>query len=197
MDYNNYSDFNSEKEKCRDCCIGKIYDKVVLGDGCINPIVLVLGEAPGSDEVLQGKPFVGKAGKLLRESLNKFGYNKSNTLISNTIPCRPENNKFPSDNKLVMDCVKKWLYNEIKLTNPKAILLIGATPTKFILGKSGITKIRGNWFDFELDGKIYKCMPSLHPSYVLRKQYMQEGEEIKRNFLQDLESVAIIYLKEK
>jgi DNA polymerase len=173
---------------CRNCFVGNVHDKVVLSDGCkINPIVLAIGEAPGADEVLQGKPFVGQAGKLLRSTLNCFGYNKDNTLITNTIPCRPEFNKFPQDNALVMRCVEKWLYPEIEITQPRIILLIGATPLKFLLAMTGITKLRGQWFEY----KGIPCMPTFHPSFVIRKQYMTEGPQISKDFNEDIKTVAI------
>ena len=184
MDYN---DFEIKKVKCRDCSVGKVYNCVVPSDGNKkDPIVLICGEAPGSDELIQGFPFVGKAGILLRRTLNQFGYNKSNCLITNVLPCRPENNKFPSDSKLVDNCVYQWLRVEIELTKPKFILLIGATPTKFLLSKTGITQLRGQCFEY----KGIPCIPTLHPSYVLRKQYMKEGKEIQANFSEDIKKVA-------
>lgn len=186
-----YKEFEEAKLKCRDCLIGQVYNCVVPSDGNkINPIVMIIGEAAGADELIEGKPFIGKAGKLLRSTLNKFGYRKNNSLISNTIPCRPLDNKFPSDSELVEDCVKKWLKKEIELTNPKYILLIGATPLRYLMNLSGITKLRGNWLEYDPRNKNIPCMPTYHPSYVLRKQYMAEGKEIRNNFEQDIKEVA-------
>ena len=186
-----YKDFEEAKIKCRDCEIGNVYNCVVPSDGNkTDPTVLIVGEAPGSDELLESKPFVGKAGKLLRSTLNQFGYKKSNSLITNTIPCRPENNKFPSDSELVEDCVKKWLKEEIDLIKPKYILLIGATPLRYLLNMSGITKLRGQLFDYDPMNKKITCMPTYHPSYVLRKQYMKEGKEIQAQFVEDIKTIA-------
>lgn len=183
----NYQEFEENKSKCRDCSVGLVYNCVVLSDGCkLNPQVIIIGEAPGAEEIINGKPFVGKAGKLLRSTLEKYGFNSSNSLITNTLPCRPENNKFPKDNNLVNDCVKKWLNKEIEITNPKYILLIGATPTKFLLNKIGITKLRGQWFEYN----GIQCMPTYHPSFVLRKQYMAEGKTIRECFERDVMEVA-------
>lgn len=185
--YENYQEFEECKLKCRDCEVGLVYDKVVASDGCkTNPVVMVIGEAPGRDEIDEGKPFVGKAGKLLRSTLSKYGYTADNHIISNTIPCRPEKNKFPKDKQMVMDCVKKWLINEIDILKPKYILLIGATPMKYLLNMIGITKLRGKTFYFQ----GVECMPTYHPSYVLRKQYMKEGDEIRKAFENDIKTVA-------
>jgi len=188
MKYTSYSEFEDAKLKCRMCSVGKVYDCVVLSDGCkINPKVMIVGECPGADEVEQGKPFVGKSGKLLRYTLNEYGFRKTNSLISNTIPCRPENNKFPSDSKMVDACVYDWLKEEIYLTKPYCILLIGATPLKFLLSKQGITSLRGNWQDY----RGIPCMPTYHPSYVLRKEHMEDGKNIKEDFVNDIRTVAI------
>jgi DNA polymerase len=163
----------------------------VASDGNkINPKVLILGEAPGKDEVEAGKPFVGRAGKLLRSSLNQYGFNKNNSLISNIIPCRPENNKFPTNIDLVKDCFNNWLLKEIILTKPDVMLLLGAQPLKYILNMVGITKLRGQWYDFKAENGNVLCMPTYHPSYVLRKEYMSEGKLIKDNFLNDIKAVA-------
>ena len=193
MKFSQYVSFEAAKEQCRCCSVGLIYDKVVLSSGCKgNPTVLILGEAPGKDEVIGGEPFVGRAGKLLRSVLCKYKFRKTNTLISNIIPCRPENNKFPQDTELVKRCCNKWLANEISLTKPDYMLLLGSQPLKYILNMSGITKLRGEWYNFSSDelGKVIKCMPTFHPSYVLRKEHMTKGKIIKQNFTNDIKTVA-------
>lgn len=188
--FNTYEEFNKVKELCRECPIGKVYDRVVLSDGCHNfPSVIIFGEAPGKEELVEGRPFVGKAGKILRSVLEKYGYNDSNSIISNVIPCRPENNKFPSDSNLVKECVNRWLKKEIELLKPSYMLLLGAQPLKYILNMSGITKVRGSWYNVPWDSNI-QCMPTFHPSYVARKQYMKEGKDIQAYFEQDIKTVA-------
>jgi len=186
-----YHHFEESKLKCRDCSVGNVYNCVVPSDGNkVNPTVLIIGEAPGSEEVISGKPFIGKAGKLLRHTLNKFGFNETNSLITNTIPCRPEKNKFPTDKRIIYSCVAKWLRQEIIITNPQYIILVGATPTKYLLHLIGVTKLRGKWYDLpDFDRKI-PCMPIYHPSYVLRKQYMAEGKQIGQDFINDIKEVA-------
>lgn len=190
--YKDYKSFEEAKQKCRSCLIGSVYDKVVLSCGCkTNPRVIILGEAPGKEEVLVGEPFVGKAGKLLRSILKDVGFKRSNALISNIIPCRPENNKFPQDVKLVKDCYDRWLKNEIALLQPNYLLLLGAQPLKYVLGMVGISSLRGQWYDIkDENGRVIKCMPTFHPSYVLRKEYMAEGKFIKQAFIDDIKAVA-------
>lgn len=194
MKYKNYEEFNIAKSQCRMCEIGKFYNKVVLSDGNkINPKIVLIGEAPGKEELLvepNGKPFVGKAGKLLRSTLEEAGLTLNDILITNTIPCRPLDNKFPSDSSLVKNCKNMWLKEELLLTSPSLIILIGAKPLKFILDIDGITKVRGEIYYRKINGKTVKLMPICHPSYVLRKMYMEEGKKIMEDFKNDIKKAA-------
>lgn len=192
---NTYEEFNRSKSKCNSCEVGSAYKKVVLSDGnTLDPKVVIIGEAPGANEILEGRPFVGKAGKLLRSTLEKYGFNNSNLLITNVLPCRPLDNKFPKDRNIVKRCVDKWLLEEIRITNPDYILLVGAQPIKYILGLSGVTKLRGSLHSFQVfaTGRLIQCMPTYHPSYVLRKQYMSDGAMIREQFEQDIRRIALL-----
>jgi uracil-DNA glycosylase len=189
--FNSYKEFENAKVNCKKCHIGSIYNQVVPSEGNkTNPVVMVIGEAPGRDEIENKRPFVGKAGRRLRATLNKYGFRNSNTLISNVIPCRPENNKFPTDIELINSCMQKWLIEEIKLLNPDYLLLLGNQPLKYILGETGITKKRGKWHYYHVNNKPINCMPTFHPSYVCRKEHMQDGIEIIKNFEKDIEALA-------
>ena len=189
--YSSYIDFNCAKSICRACYVGKVYDKVVLSDGNnVNPKVVIVGECPGADELVEGKPFIGKAGKLLRSTLLECGFNNENSLITNTIPCRPQDNQFPKDDSVVRNCKNTWLREELRLTNPDVIILIGAKPLKFLLGIDGITKMRGQWFERKFNDKTVKLMATFHPSFVLRKIYMEDGKQIKEDFKKDLLTIA-------
>jgi len=189
--FSDYVEFEKKKVACRECPIGKTYDCVVRSFGCKNdPVAMVIGEAPGRDEIEEGQPFVGKSGKLLRLTLNEFGYRKNNTLISNVIPCRPENNQFPKDDALVTECFNRWLRNEIVLVGPQFILLVGSQPLKFVLHRQGITKNRGKTFHLPWNKNI-SCIPTFHPSYVQRKSHMEDGEEITSLFRRDIKQLAI------
>jgi len=184
--YSSYQEFNEHKAKCTMCSIGSVYNKVVCSDGYKQAKVLIIGEAPGKDEIESGVPFVGKAGKLLRKVLNEYGYRKNNSLITNTIPCRPQDNQFPKEELLVRRCMDEWLLTEISLVSPEYMLLIGATPMKYLLKRTGITTLRGQWFKFD----HINCMPTYHPSYVLRKEHMKEGLQIMADFKNDIKTVA-------
>lgn len=194
--FKTYDDFDQSKIKCRSCDLGKVYDRVISSDGNQkDPVVLIVGEAPGADEIREGRPFVGRSGKLLRSTLNKYGFRKSNSLITNTIPCRPENNKFPSDQDLVISCMSKWLRNEIALVSPKYMLLIGGIPLFYLLAQKGITRLRGKWmvlpsYVVQQTDRTIECLATFHPSYVLRKLNMTDGQTVLDSFEQDVATVA-------
>jgi len=186
--YSSYQEFEEQKRLCKACSVGSDYNCVVCSDGCKEkPIVMVVGEAAGQTETEIGKPFVGKAGKLLRSKLNKFGFRTHNTIITNVIPCRPLNNKFPDDTKMVQECVNRWLAIEISILKPKFIILLGNQPLKYVLGQSGITSNRGIWYEH----CGIKIMPTYHPSYVIRKLNMSDGADIEAEFEMDLREVAV------
>lgn len=193
--YTSYQEFEKEKILCRNCPIGRVYNRVVLSDGNkINPQVVIVGECPGSTEIELGLPFIGKAGQLLREYLRKYGFNKKNTLITNTIPCRPEANKFPTTAEsisYVENCVNNWVLEELRILSPDFILFLGAQSLKYV-GKrtGGISKERGNPFYLSVGDKMALCMPTYHPSFVIRKQHMQEGKEVIAQFESDLQFIS-------
>jgi DNA polymerase len=150
------------------------------------PLLLVVGEAPGADEDREGRPFVGDCGILLREALRASKVlKKNNTIISNTLKCRPPGNKFPQDKNIAKLCVSKWLDKEIAAIEPKRMLLLGNVPLNYLAGLTGITKIRGTW----LTVKGVRTMPTFHPSYVIR--CMNGGDmETQRLFFADIKTVA-------
>lgn len=191
--YSSYREFEENKLKCHFCDVGKVYNRVVASEGNkINPIVIIIGEACGAEEIEQGKPFVGRSGRLLRDTLNKHGFRKSNALITNTIPCRPLDNKFPKDEKLVKKCVNKWLINEINLLNPKALLLVGSTPLKYVMQMGEITKNRGEWLCPSIfTDKSIMVLATFHPSYVLRKA---GDKNVMDCFSKDIQTVSYRFL---
>lgn len=167
------------------------YNQVVCSDGnLVSPTVMVIGEAPGKDEVFWRKPFVGKSGKYLRATLNEFGLDGSNTVITNVIPCRPQDNKFPKDDDLIRSCAELWLFEEISILQPKAILVVGGQALKILFGESSITSCRGVWRSLGR-GDGVKCLPTYHPSYVLRKKYTKNGYAIQESFRMDIMKAAV------
>lgn len=155
-------------KNCASCGLHKTRNNIVFSDG--NPetaSIVLIGEAPGENEDLQGLPFVGRAGKLLNDYLQEAGLSRENDLyIINIVKCRPPNNRVPT-NKEKSTC-KPFLAEQILAVNPKLILLCGSTAMSEFLNEGKITEVHGKIFDIEISNKTYKSMPILHPSPLCR-----------------------------
>lgn len=125
--------------------------------------IVFLGEAPGKDEDLQGKPFVGKAGQLLNNVLLACGFKREEVYICNILKCRPPGNRTPSPEEAT--CCRPILDLQLKVINPTHIVCLGACAAQNLLGvKTPISLLRGEWF--ECDGRKVLC--TFHPAYLLR-----------------------------
>jgi len=124
---------------------------------------MFIGEGPGADEDALGRPFVGKAGKLLDKMIEAMGSRREEIFIANVVKCRPPNNRKPMREE--MDMCLPYLRQQIRLIRPKIIVGLGGTAMEGLLGKpAGITRMRGIWQEYE----GIKLMPTFHPSYLLR-----------------------------
>ena len=169
------------KECCR-CRLCKTRTNVVFGDGDPTTNLMLVGEAPGEQEDLQGKPFVGRAGQLLSRFLNLYGINRDRVYITNVVKCRPPNNRNPEPDEIA--ACYPFLKKQIELISPKVILCLGAFAARTILNlpeKTPISKIRGKEFKIEIGGKEVIVIPTFHPAYLLRNR---RGEP---EFQKDLE----------
>ena len=141
---------------------------LVFGDGNHAARVLILGEAPGSEEDREGRPFVGAAGQLLDKMFAAIGLDRGAAeareavYITNVMPWRPPQNRDPSADEIAM--MRPFVERHIALVNPDVIVLMGNTPCAAILGQRGILKLRGIWA--EALGK--PVLPMAHPAYLLR-----------------------------
>lgn len=155
---------------CRGCGLAETRSKVVFGDGDPHSRLLFIGEGPGADEDAEGLPFVGKAGKLLTQILTAAQISRKEVYITNIVKCRPPENRVPTPEEMVV--CDQHLQTQIMLINPALMVLLGNTPTKWILKTNeGISKIRGKWFDW----RGIAVMPMFHPSYLLRYAAATEG----------------------
>ena len=167
----------SKCRSCKGCALAKTRNNVVFSDG--NPEtarIVLIGEAPGETEDETGKPFVGRAGKLLNQFLEEAGISRENDLyIINTVKCRPPENRVPTDVEKAL--CERYLTAQIDIMNPQAIIFCGATSLRSFWEdkKVQISKVRGNWFNVTVNGKEYRAMAIFHPSYLLRNHSMEEG----------------------
>ncbi len=129
--------------------------------------LVIIGEAPGRDEDLQGRPFVGRAGKLLDLMLASIGLNETNTHITNIVYWRPPGNRTPTPQEAQI--CRPFLERQIELVKPKCILLLGGAAAKHILETTqGIMRLRGKWRQISLGPTKVHALATLHPAYLLR-----------------------------
>ncbi len=129
--------------------------------------VMMIGEAPGRDEDLQGAPFVGRAGQLLDQMLAAIGLSEDDVYITNIVYWRPPGNRTPSAPEV--EACRPFLMRQIELLDPEIIVLIGGPASQSLLGTTeGITRLRGKWREVEVGGKMRRVLPTLHPAYLLR-----------------------------
>ena len=171
---------------CEDCRLHKTRTNTVPGVGYRKSTIMVIGEAPGEKEDKYGKPFIGRSGMLLRETLVNAGFDIRNTFINNTVCCRPPENRNPHSDEF--EACKKYLKRKIRLIKPKLIILVGAVPTKYILldeepTKLTFSEVRNKFLTRSVFGVTTILAPIYHPAYILRNQYL------KGQYLKDLKQV--------
>jgi DNA polymerase len=150
---------------CQRCNLAATRRNVVFGEGSNKAKVMFIGEAPGEDEDIQGRPFVGRAGKVLDQLFDHIGLKRENVYICNVLKCRPPNNRDPEESEIA-SC-KNYLFSQISLIKPKIICTLGRHAYNTLMNvDERITKVRGIL-------KTYKGMtllPTYHPSFLLRNQ---------------------------
>jgi uracil-DNA glycosylase family 4 len=157
------AEIREEMGDCQRCKLGRGRTNLVFGEGSPQARLMFVGEAPGAEEDLQGRPFVGPAGQLLNNLLNKLGLRREDVYIANVVKSRPPGNRDPEPDE-VAACLP-FLIKQIESIRPAVIVTLGAVATNHLLKTNApITKLRGNWQKFQ----NIKVMPTFHPSYLLR-----------------------------
>ncbi|OUU78932.1 MAG: hypothetical protein CBC38_06350 [Gammaproteobacteria bacterium TMED78] len=168
---NDWEGLNEIVRKCAKCSLHKSRTQVVFGSGNKNAELLIIGEAPGSEEDKQGKPFVGRSGKLLDSMLKSINIIRDEIFITNILKCRPPDNRDPKE-KEINSC-RSFLINQIEMINPKIILSLGRVASQILLdSEDAIGKIRGG----EIFSDVIKkpIVASYHPAYLLRNPTAKE-----------------------
>ncbi len=167
---------------CTRCPLHQGRTHIVHTEGNRKARLMFVGEAPGADEDMQARPFVGRAGQLLTKIIESIGFKREEVLIGNINRCRPPGNRPPTPDEVAM--CKPFLLREIALVRPEVIVVMGNTAMKNMLNlKDGITKLRGIFQDYQ----GIKIMPTFHPAYLLRdpSKKRETWEDLKkvRNYL--------------
>ena len=180
-----WRDIGPQCMRCPLCCEGR--RQVVNSEGNRQARLMFVGEAPGADEDVQGRPFVGRAGQLLNKIIEAIGMKREDVFIGNVNRCRPSQNRTPTQAEAAV--CKPFLLREIAIVRPDVIVVLGNTAMKNLLDtKEGITKLRGTFQDY----KGIKVMPTFHPAYLLRdpSKKRETWDDMKkvRDYLNQTES---------
>jgi DNA polymerase len=164
---------------CKRCKLAPLRTHLVFGVGNPNADLMFVGEAPGADEDARGEPFVGRAGQLLTDIIERgMGLSRADVYICNVIKCRPPDNRNPEPDEVA--ACEPFLMRQIDLVRPRAIVALGSFAVQALLKvKTPISRLRGNWQEV----RGVKLMPTFHPAYLLRSP----GE--KRLVWQDIQEV--------
>ncbi|MBI5376769.1 MAG: uracil-DNA glycosylase [Candidatus Schekmanbacteria bacterium] len=163
---------------CKRCRLCEERKTIVFGAGDYNARLMFVGEAPGRDEDIQGKPFVGRAGKLLTDMINAMGLSREQVFIANIIKCRPPQNRNPMQDEI--EQCEPFLVEQINIIQPEVIVALGTFSAQTLLKtENKISNLRGR-FDYYRDIKL---MPTYHPAYLLR------NPNEKKNAWDDLKCV--------
>jgi DNA polymerase len=178
---------------CQKCShLVKFRKQVVFGVGNSEADLMFVGEAPGADEDDQGEPFVGRAGQLLTKMIQAMGLQRSDVYIANILKCRPDiqaksGNRKPTPEE--METCVPYLKEQIQWIRPRVLVAVGDTAVKGLLPtlKTTITRIRGNWLEFE----NIPLMPTFHPSYLLHNQSLALKRQCWEDLLQVMERLEM------
>jgi uracil-DNA glycosylase len=171
---------------CEQCPLHTTRTKAVPGEGGPAARVMLIGEAPGREEDQRGQPFVGAAGRFLDEVLAGSGVDRKDLFITNTVKCRPENNR-PPRKREVDTCTSLYLFEQIELINPTLIMVLGSVATKKLLGVNSVNEVRGR----VIEHNNRKYLAGYHPAASFYREDM--AENIRQDFAllrQELQKLA-------
>ena len=152
----------------QNCKLKKNAKNLVFGDGSINSKIMIIGEGPGANEDLEGKPFVGRAGKLLDKMLNSIKLDRRKVYISNVVNYRPPENRKPTEEEIQR--YLPYLITHIEIINPKILVLLGSTALNALIGNEEvISKARGKWFEKKIGEINTWIIASFHPAFLMRQ----------------------------
>jgi uracil-DNA glycosylase family 4 len=152
----------------KNCDLKKSATNLVFGDGDINSKIMIIGEGPGSNEDAEGKPFIGRAGKLLNKMLEAIQLDRTMVYISNVVNYRPPENRKPTETEI--ERYLPFLNSHIEIINPKILLLLGSTALNTLIGNEEvISKARGKWFKKDIGSSKPWIIASFHPAFLMRQ----------------------------
>ena len=149
------------------CALRATATRLVFADGSPQGRVMFVGEAPGYEEDVSGKPFVGRSGKLLDLMMEAIGLDRAHAYIANVVPWRPPGNRTPTPQETAI-CLP-FIRRQIELANPDVLVCLGGPAMQTLLGiKDGITRSRGRWYPYDTGTREIKALATFHPAFLLR-----------------------------
>jgi DNA polymerase len=163
----NLDDLRKLLESFEGCSLRNTATQLVFADGNPEGRVMFVGEAPGHEEDISGRPFVGRSGKLLDRMIEAIGLDRSKVYIANVVPWRPPGNRTPTPQETAI-CLP-FVRRQIELADPDILVCLGGPSMQTLLGtKDGITRMRGRWFPFDTGTREIRAMATFHPAFLLR-----------------------------
>lgn len=167
------------------CALKATASRLVFSDGNPEARVMFVGEAPGRDEDIEGRPFVGRSGKLLDLMMGAIGLDRTNVYIANVIPWRPPGNRTPTPQETQI-CLP-FIRRQIELVDPDILVCLGNPSSQTLLNaREGIMKTRGKWVSYDTGTRGIRAVPTFHPAYLLRSPIY------KRLAWQDLRAIRAV-----
>jgi uracil-DNA glycosylase len=164
----NLDELRALLESFQGCGLRTTATQLVFADGNPRGRIMFVGEAPGYEEDMTGKPFVGRSGKLLDRMMEAIGLDRTKAYIANVVPWRPPGNRTPTPQETAI-CLP-FIRRQIELANPDILVCLGQPSTQTLLGtREGITRTRGRWFKFDTSTREIRAIATLHPAYLLRQ----------------------------
>ncbi|MCE5187103.1 MAG: uracil-DNA glycosylase [Planctomycetaceae bacterium] len=183
---------------CRKCRIGSTRTRAVPGEGSPHARLVFVGEAPGVEEDQQGRPFVGRAGKLLTDIITAMGLQRQDVFITNVIKCRPPENRDPKLEE-IMSC-RPFLIRQLELIRPEVIVALGAHAAKTLLETDvPIGQLRGRFHEYRYSDNAppAKLMPTYHPAYLLRNYSYDNRKRVWEDMVKVLKELGLPVPKKK
>jgi uracil-DNA glycosylase family 4 len=168
----------------KNCKLKENASNLVFSDGNPNSKVMIVGEGPGANEDKEGLPFVGRAGQLLDKMLHAINLSRKNVYITNVVNYRPPENRKPTEKEV--ERYLPYLKRHIEIIKPQIILLLGSTAMNAILQDADvISKMRGKWYEIEINKCKLSSIVSFHPAYLLRQPEQKKFSWIDLKMIRD------------
>ena len=175
----------------KNCELKKSAKNLVFSDGNASAKIMIIGEGPGAQEDEEGKPFVGRAGKLLDKMLEAIKLDRSSVYISNVVNYRPPLNRRPTDEEI--ERYLPYLKNHIEIINPKILVLLGSTALNSLIGNEVvISKARGKWIQKNIGSSKPWVIASFHPAFLMRQPEQKKLAWIDLKMIRDKSKILKI-----